>query len=197
MKLVSSSTSPYAQKVRVVAIEKKIELEIENVLPLEEGAIDIIQNPLGRVPTLILDNGELVFDSPVICALLDSMTSEPALLPSDISKRWQVERIQALADGIMDSAFSMVMEGKRPDTKPSEFWLNRWRLAIERSVDYMADLYRNEVPNLDVGSIACACALNYLSFRLSDIDWQSKHPQLNTWHQQLLERPSFQQTTLG
>ncbi len=197
MKLVSSGTSPYAQKVRVTAIEKKIDLEIENVVPTGENSIAVIKNPLGRVPTLILDSGELIFDSPVICAYLDTLTHAPILLPRDLNERWQIERIQALADGIMDSAFSIVMERKRTDTAPSEFWLNRWQLAIERSVAYMAELYDDQNQTFHLGTIACVCALNYLNFRLPEITWSAIHPGLGEWHQRQLARESFKLTALG
>ena len=107
MKLVSSPTSPYAQKVRVVALEKGINLDIENVAPLAEGSSEKIRSPLGKVPTLILDNGDLLFDSVVICAYLDALNGDNALNRGD---DWHMQRNQALGDGIMDSAFSRVME---------------------------------------------------------------------------------------
>lgn len=197
MKLVSSSTSPYAQKVRVVAIEKNIDLVIENVIPTNDGSIDIIKNPLGRVPTLILAGDELIFDSPVICAYLDGLNDTPILLPRDLDERWRTERLQALGDGIMDAAFSIVMERKRTDATPSEFWLNRWTGAIERSVSYMADVYGRGDQTFDLGAIACCCALNYLKFRLPEIEWPSDHPALSEWHELQLKRESFKLTALG
>lgn len=195
MKLISSSTSPYAQKVRVVAIEKDINLKIENVVPTADGASEVIQNPLGKVPTLILDSGELIFDSPVICSYLDNLGKEPLLTPTEPDARLDMERTVALADGTMDCAFSMVMERKRPDAEASAFWLERWQSAIERSVKYMDARLGTEQFNL--GTIACACALNYLNFRLPEISWQTECPTLASWHSEIIKRRCFTETVLG
>lgn len=195
MKLISSSTSPYAQKVRVVALEKGIDLDIENILPLADGAIDIIQNPLGKVPTLILDSGELLFDSVVICQFLDAQNLSRPLQanPQD----WNSQRAHALGDGIMDSAFSMVMERNRPDVAPSDFWLERWQLSIERSVAEVDKDIENRPEDFDLGTIAYACALNYLSFRLPEINWKNRYPHLDIWQNKQLQRQSFRETALG
>lgn len=197
MKLISSSTSPYAQKVRVTALEKGVELTVENVLPLADSALEVIQNPLGKVPTLILENGELLYDSVVICAYLDSLQTKPVLLPSSGPEQFAVQRAQALGDGIMDCAFSMVMEKKREDAQPSQFWLDRWQLAIERSIAEMDSQLVHIQDRLDLGTITYACALNYVNFRLSSIRWREKFPRLNDWHRHITQRESFEKTALG
>ena len=197
MKLISSSTSPYAQKVRVVAIEKGINLGIENVLPLSEGSIEVIKNPLGKVPTLVLDDGDLLYDSAVICAYLDSLTEQPKLIPDSGPELWATQRSHALGDGIMDAAFSTVMEQKRSDAEPSQFWLNRWEASIERSVAEIAKQAATSATRFDLGTISCACALNYLAFRLPDLSWKSEHPNLLEWFEEITNRESFNQTTLG
>ncbi len=194
MKLISSPTSPYAQKVRVTAIEKGVYLDIENVAPLAEGSIDKIKNPLGRVPTLILENGDLLFDSVVVCNYLDSLSDQ---MPLNSGEVLTVQKNHALGDGIMGCAFSMVMEGNRTDTEPSKFWLDRWQTAIERSVKEIDQVTRKSPEAFDLGTIAMACALNYLAFRLPHITWQSTYPNLNDWHQKQLNRDSFKSTTLG
>ncbi len=194
MKLISSPTSPYAQKVRVVAIEKGIDLEVENVAPLSEGSINQIKNPLGKVPTLILDNGKTLFDSVVICNYLDSLSDQAPLNSDEVIP---TQRNHALGDGIMDCAFSMVMEGNRTDSQPSQFWLSRWRDAIERSIDEIDRVTQDTPEAFDLGTIAMVCALNYVIFRLPDINWQLRHPKLNKWYELQLTRDSFQRTTLG
>ncbi|MFN3236814.1 MAG: glutathione S-transferase N-terminal domain-containing protein [Pseudomonadales bacterium] len=194
MQLISSSTSPFAQKVRVVALEKQIQLDITNVIPIEPGSADVIKNPLGKVPTLVLENGELIYDSPVICAYLDSLTTELMLLPKAEPERWRVQRQEALADGIMEAAFNIVMENKRPDAEPSKFWLDRWHNAIDRGL--MA-LSQQPLIDLNVATIASACALNYLGFRLPEIHWDTTYPELKHWHSQMLKRPAFEKTKLG
>jgi glutathione S-transferase len=194
MKLISSSTSPFAQKVRIVALEKQIDLEVTNIVPTEPNAISTIKNPLGKVPTLILDKDELIYDSPIICAYLDSLTAQPRLLPEANPQRWQMQRHEALADGIMEAAFNIVMEQKRPDAETSKFWIDRWHGAIERGID---ELSHQPLDALNVATIASACALNYLNFRLPEIAWKNTHPDLKNWHEQLLQRPAFEKTTLG
>jgi glutathione S-transferase len=196
LKLISSSTSPYAQKVRVTAIEKAIHLDVENVVPIAEGSIQTIKNPLGKVPTLILEDGELIYDSVVICAYLDTLNDTQRLMPIEPTAALKTKKAEALGDGIMDAAFATVMELKRPDTEPSQFWLGRWKGAINRG---MAEIDRqvNADTDLDIGTISYACALNYVCFRLPEIEWRSKYPNLETWWSATTKRDSFQQTALG
>ena len=197
MKLISSGTSPYAQKVRVTAIEKGIELEIENVVPIADGSINIIKNPLGKVPTLILPDGELLYDSVVICAYLDSLKPGPRLMPDSVSESLSIRRAEALGDGIMDAAFAMVMELKRPDAEPSQFWLQRWHEAIRRGISEMDRQLKQDEPSLNIGTISFACALNYVCFRLPEIDWRKEHSELEAWWQDFTDRDSFRITALG
>ena len=191
MKLIYSLTSPYARKVRILVIEKGLDATVEHVIasPLAEPEKVIPANPLGKIPVLLTDAGAL-YDSPVICEYLDSLAGGP-LLPASGASRWAILRVQALADGIMDSAFSMVMEQLRPESERSGQWSERWRAAILRAtIDADRDFPRL-ADRFDLGQIAMAAALGYLAFRLPDIDWQTDAPSLATWWSETGQRASL------
>lgn len=193
MKLLYSVRSPYARKVRVVLREKGLLPRVDEVLadPQDNGAGLLALNPLGKVPALASALGPL-YDSPVVCEYLDSLSSEFPLLPQAPAQRLDVLRLQALADGIMDAAVSIVVELKRPQAQRSAQWLRRWHAAIERSVEVLAG---KALPApFDLGAIATACALDYVSFRCPEVEWARRWPALRNWAEPRLLRPSMQDT---
>ncbi len=195
MKLFYSPTSPYARKCRALAIEKGIEgrLEIITASPMSNPPALQAANPLGKVPALLLDNGQCIVDSPVICAYLDSLTDAPRLIPADPAARIDALTREALADGIMDAAFAIVMERKRPELQRSPEWLERWTSAIHRSIAH----FSTRIPTRqqpDIGDLALVCALAYVDFRLGDLAWDSKAPALRGWLSSLHARPSLAAT---
>ncbi len=195
MKLFYSPTSPYARKCRALAIEKGIEgrLEIVTTSPLSNPPELQAANPLGKVPALVLDNGQCIVDSPVICAWLDSLSDTPRLFPTNPAARIDALTREALADGIMDAAFAIVMERKRPDQQRSPEWLMRWTSAIRRSVAHFSTLIpTREQP--DIGDISLACALAYVDFRLGDLAWDAEAPTLRAWLSSISARPSLSAT---
>ena len=196
MRLLFSPTSPYVRKVRVTAIEKglhdRIQLQPVDVFGEEAQVAPI--NPLRKVPALILDDGQVLFDSPVICEYLDSLEPEPVLLPPSGPAHWGVLRLQALADGIKDAAFNTVMERRRSDAQRSPDWQERWRAAILRGAAALDAEAGTWDAQLDLGRIAAACALGYVDFRLPEIDWRSGHETLAAWWAEVSRRPSLSQT---
>ena len=195
MKLFYSPTSPYARKCRALAIEKGIEgrLEIITASPMSNPPELQAANPLGKVPALVLDNGQCIVDSPVICAWLDSLSDTPRLFPTDPAARIDALTREALADGIMDAAFAIVMERKRPDQQRSPEWLMRWTSAIRRSVAHFSTLITaREQP--DIGDLSLACALAYVDFRLGDLAWDTEAPALRAWLSSVHARPSLSAT---
>jgi glutathione S-transferase len=195
MKLFYSPTSPYARKCRALAIEKGIEgrLEIITASPMSNPPELQAANPLGKVPALVLDNGQCIVDSPVICAWLDSLSDTPRLFPADPAARIDALTREALADGIMDAAFAIVMERKRPDQQRSPEWLMRWTSAIRRSVAHFSTLIpKREQP--DIGDLSLACALAYVDFRLGDLAWDAEAPALRAWLSSVCARPSLSAT---
>ena len=134
MKLAFSAASPYVRKVTACAIKRGINDKVER---MKIGTTDpalLPLNPLSKVPTLVLDDGTSLYDSPVICEYLDALGEGPRLLPAEGEARWQALRLQALADGVLDAAFSVVMELRRPESERSADWIGRWRTAISRAV---------------------------------------------------------------
>ena len=195
MKLIYSLTSPYARKVRILVIEKGLDAAIEHIIasPLAEPEKVIPANPLGKIPVLLTDAGAL-YDSPVICEYLDNLVGNP-LLPASGANRWAILRVQALADGMMDAAFSIVMEQLRPEPERSSAWRERWRAAILRATADANRDFPRLVDRFDLGQIAMAAALGYLAFRLPDIDWQTDSPSLATWWDETCQRASVLATT--
>jgi glutathione S-transferase len=193
MRLLYSPGSPFARKVRVVLREKGLlDLVEETVVnPHENGAELLSLNPLAKVPTLQFDGGSL-FDSPLVCEYLDTLASNRLLIPREREGRMGVLRLQALSDGIMDAAVASVLELRRSDTQPSKHWLQRWESAIRRAV---ASLSETALPtDMNLGGIAVACALDYLSFRCPSIAWRAEYPDLALWFDAYVDRPSFADT---
>jgi len=195
MKLFYSPTSPYARKCRALAIEKGVEgrLEIITASPMSNPPDLQAANPLGKVPALVLADGICIVDSPVICAYLDSLADTPRLIPADPTARFDALTREALADGIMDAAFAIVMERKRPEPQRSAEWLLRWTSAIRRSVAH----FNRRIPTRqqpDIGDLSLACALAYVDFRLGDLAWDAEAPALRTWLSTVHARPSLSAT---
>ena len=197
MQLLSSPTSPYVRKVRIVAIEKGLDwrIEIVDAPPWPDPSAVAAVNPLGKVPALRLDDNSVLYDSPVICEYLDTLGEGTLLLPPSGPARWQVLRIQALADGIMDAAVSIVLERRRPPGQQSDEAIGRAIAAVRRSVVCMADdLGDNVTAPFDLARIACATAVGYLHFRLADLDLGLSDNRIARWWNLISERPSVLET---
>lgn len=197
MKLLFSPPSPFVRKVRVTAIEKHVDQQIELLPahPWPEPTAVTPFNPLGKVPTLLLDDGSAFYDSPVICEYLDSLGTGPALIPDSGAGRWRVLRRQALADGILDAAVNMVLELRRPEAQRSAVMFQRFHSAIRRCVQQLPAEIEDPHECFDLGQIAIACAVGYLEFRLADIDFGlgAQRP-LCDWWSMVRKRPSLAAT---
>ncbi|NEN93322.1 MAG: glutathione S-transferase [Okeania sp. SIO3H1] len=193
MQLYYSSTSPYSRKVLVFAYELEIidSLELIQVHPFDDP-IELRQNnPLGKVPTLILDNGEPLYDSPVIVNYLQILANKTAFSVENFVSQ---NRLQALGDGIMDAALSLVLENRRIQEQRSPFWQQRWEESILRSLKDFEEKYINDAQQWHIGSIAMVCSLDYLLFRLPINDWTQKYPKSANWFQVMMERQSMKIT---
>ena len=195
MKLYYANTSPYARKVRIALREAGLEHRIEEVFqnPFEKSPLLAAANPLGKVPCLVTDDGQALYDSPVICAYLAALSPEAGLVPDD-GRRWRVLTGEALADGILDAAYALVMERRRPASERSAAWMTRWEGAIARAV---AAAEKDRAPfegPVNVAQIALGAALGYLDFRLHDLAWQEAAPGLATWYSQFSECPAMRAT---
>ncbi|CTQ56918.1 putative GST-like protein YibF [Roseibium album] len=195
MKLYFANTSPYARKARMVILEKGLADQVETVFqnPFDESPDLKKANPLGKVPALVTDDGNTVFDSPIICAYLDSLSPETMLIPAD-EARWNVLTSEALADGILDAAFSIVMERRRPEEQQSSMWLERWQTGIQRTISAVDADLTPFVGDLTLAQIALGAALGYLDFRLPDIDWRASNPAISAWFADFTTRPAMKAT---
>ncbi|HOI53491.1 MAG TPA: glutathione S-transferase [Azonexus sp.] len=195
MKLIGSHTSPYTRKVRVVLAEKKKEYEfiVDHPRSPDSSVPDL--NPLGRIPTLLLDDDTALFDSRVIVEHIDNITPNNKLLPAPNRERTEVKRWEALADGLCDAAVSAVMEGLRPANEQSPDWIARQRDAIARTLRFM-ETHLGEKSycmgtHFSLADIAVGVALGYLCLRFPDLDWVTDHPNLARLYEKLMQRQSF------
>eukprot|EP01037_Dinobryon_pediforme_P019454 gene19454-19876_t len=197
MQLLSSPTSPFARKARVMILERGLDVAVVGANPF--GTTEEVEalrraNPLGKIPALILDDGRALFDSPVICEYLDSLGDAAPLAPRSGPARWNALRRQALGDGVAEAGFNIVMEGRRPADQRSDAWAARWRGAILSSAAALEGELSGDAQPFDLGAITLACAFGYIRFRLPDIDWSVGNPKLSAWIDSLLARDSLAAT---
>ena len=198
MKLLYSLTSPYARKVRVVAAEKRIELEMVKVVLSDPDCPVTEHNPLGKIPVLVLDDGESLYDSPVIAEYLDNRTPVAHLLPQDHNLKIRVRRWEALADGVCDAAVAAMIEGRRPEGMQDAAVIAKQLGKVERGLETLnADLGTNKWcvdDTFSLADIALGCLLGYLHLRYQHLNWEERFPNLARHHTAMLQRPSFSET---
>jgi glutathione S-transferase len=197
MKLIASLTSPYVRKVRVVMAEKKLDCEL--VLEDVWGNDDILKsNPLGKVPCLVLDGGEAVFDSRVIVEYLDTLSPVGKLIPPTGRERVEVRTWEALADGLLDACILSRLEATWPgrsEAQRSQKWIDRQMSRVHAVLEAMnrglGDKPHCAGTYFTLADIAVGCALGYLDFRFPAIDWRTPYPNLQRLHEKLATRQSF------
>ncbi|WP_041643092.1 glutathione S-transferase [Azoarcus olearius] len=198
MKLLASLTSPYARKIRIALAEKNIPFELVVDSPWEAATRVPDVNPLGKVPALVLDDGEVFFDSPVIAGYIETLGHAPALLPAGGIERVRVRQSEALVDGILDAAVTAYLEGRRPEAQQSAPNLDRQYDKIQRSLDLLEERLagRNwlDGDSMQLGDIALGVALGYLDLRLGYLEWRAGRPVLEAFAQRMFARPSFAAT---
>ncbi len=200
MKLLGSDTSPYTRKVRLVLLEKGLTHDYVVSPPREPGSPVPQHNPLGRVPTLLLDDGTAVYDSPVICEYLDTLNATPVLIPrADPLARLRVRRWEALADGVMDAAVLTRLESLRPAERQDPPTLALHDAAITRALALAERQLGSrrwcEGDGLTLADLALVSALLYLDLRQPERGWRDAHRGLAAWATPVLARPSVRATT--
>jgi glutathione S-transferase len=198
MRLDYSATSPYVRKVTVTACETGLDARIERVATnaWDPDAAFLALNPLSKVPTLLMDDGHPLYDSPVICEYLDSLHEGRKLFPPAGPERWAALRQQALADGIMDAGVAAVVERtRRPESFRWPAFIDQELAVIGRALDVFEEEALSFEDAITIGQIAAGCALGYLDFRFSHFDWRDGRPALATWFQGFSARPSMASTT--
>ena len=201
MKLIGSTSSPYVRKVRIVMAEKKLDYAFvtEDVWAAETTISQ--SNPLGKVPCLIMEGGEALFDSRVIVEYLDALSPVGKLIPSTGRARAEVKTWEALADGVLDALILARLEAVWPgrsDTERSKAWIDRQLAKTNASLAAMSQgladrTYCSDI-HLTLSDISVGCALAYLDFRFAHIDWRARHPNLAKLYEKLAQRPSFADT---
>ncbi len=192
MKLYYSPTSPYVRKVTMMALETGLDDKISTLQVMAGPAGDVAKaNPLGKIPALELDDGQVLFDSAVICEYLDSLHSGEKMIPQSGAKRWTALQLQALADGAMDAGILRFMESKRPEDERSATWVERQNLAFNQALDAMDAAVGSFSKPIDLVQITFCVALGWFDFRLSgDGDWRTDRPALADWYVNFSARPS-------
>lgn len=200
MKLIGSPTSPYVRKVRVMMAEKKLECQFvsEDVW----GSDEILKsNPLGKVPCLVLEGGEALFDSRVIVEYVDTLSPVGRLIPTSGRERAEVRTWEALADGLLDASILARLEATwkgRTDGQRSQAWIDRQMSRVDTSLAAMSNGLGDKPwcagIHFTLADIAAGCALGYLDFRFGHIDWRGRHANLARLAEKLVTRPAFVDT---
>lgn len=187
MRLYASAPSPFARKVRIALIELGLadRVTVVNTVPVEDAGYRAV-NPLGKIPALELDDGTIIPDSLVI---IDWLDRNGTLIPRDGEARNLELRHHALADGIIDAAFAITSELRRPEEQRSPFWIERWSQAIEAGAAALPGLLRQEVT---LASITAVTAADYVDFRLSELGLDIAP--LQAWRSHFVGRASFDRT---
>lgn len=199
LKLIASTTSPFARKVRIALAEKKVEYQMVAASAWDAGNPVHAYNPLGKLPVLILDDGTHLFDSRVIVEYIDLVSPVSRLIPEPARQRIAVKKWEALADGVCDAAASIVIERRRPANLQSEEWIERQRRKIREGVAELSRELGDRAwcygETCSLADIATGCALGYLDLRHAELDWRDLYPNLARLAERLGKRPSFAETT--
>jgi len=198
MRLIGSLASPYVRKVRIVMAEKKLDYKLELEDVWDKDSTISASNPLGKVPCLIMEDAEAIFDSRVIAEYLDTLTPVGKLIPASGRERVEVKTWEALADGVCDAAILARLEQTgafRKDTERCQAWIDRQLEKVNTSLTAAAKGL-GERPwcagtQYSLADISVVVALGYLDFRFPHIQWRSAHPNLARLYEKLSSRQSF------
>ena len=198
MRLWYNPASPFARKVRIVALETGLAGRIEAVSilvsPVKPHPELARENPLVKIPALATDAGTL-YDSAVICEYLDSLHGGPPLFPAAGPERWAALRLQALADGILEAAVLMRYErAVRPQALQWSDWVAGQLGKVRSGLDALARECAGWKERFGIGELTAACVLGYLDFRFPDEPWRQSHPALERWYAVVSQRPSMKAT---
>lgn len=194
MKLHWSPKSPYVRKVMVAAHEvgvtDRLTLTRSVAMMTKINPQIMADNPLGKIPTLVLADGMALYDSRVICEYLNDL-GKGTLFPANETRRWQALTWQALGDGLLDTLILWRNEREKPETMQTSAWLVTFAAKIEAGLDQLeAHAAELGATPFNIGHISLGCMLSYLDFRFAALGWRGGRPQLAAWHPQFCARPS-------
>ena len=196
MKIYFSPFSPYVRKCLVagheLGLNERIELLPSNANPVQRDQEIIAKNPLGKVPTFLTDDGQVLYDSRVICEYLDDLANG-TLFPREGKARWETLTLQSLADGMLDACLLARYEDV---ARPEPLRWADWRAAqldkVETSLSHLETGPQQLDGRVDMGSLTVGCALWYLDLRFPEVNWRSRYPQVAQWFAVFSQRPSMQ-----
>lgn len=198
MKLLYTLNSPYARKVRIVALEKHIDLELQEVVLADPNCPVKNYNPLGKVPVLVLDDNDSVYDSKVIVEYLDNRAPGTHLIPQDNTSKMITRRWESLADGICDAAVAAMLEGRRESAQQLQANIDKQLAKVMLGLEVLnLDITKKKWcvnETFSLADIALGCMLGYIDLRFKHLQWQDKFPNLAKHYSLLVKRPSFKQT---
>ena len=193
MKLFYTKRSPYARKVRVVALEKGIDLELqeEDLTAKSEELLRL--NPVGKIPVLAADDGTVLCDSSVICEYLEDYQKQPAMVPDAPAPYWRMVNLDAVAKGLTDVTVAVFYEKLiHPEDYHAKFIANKEE-TIVRTLKYL-DAHVSDLKDFNMAAAATACAVGYIQFRARYLWPQNSCQRLTQWYDEISQRESLQQT---
>lgn len=198
LKLLGSTTSPYVRKVRLVLGVKHRPYEFIQDALLGDTPTILQFNPLGRIPALLSDDGQVWYDSPVIAEYLDYAYPENPIFPKEWPNRMIVKRWEALADGILDSAVGVLLEKRRPATEQSASYISRHQTKVANGLEMLANDLSARIwcfgHELTLADLAVGTCLLWLEFRQPEIEWRTQYPVLDQYTRKLMQLHVFQTT---
>lgn len=199
MKLHWGPVSPFVRKVMITAHEvgvvERIELVRSFVAMNQANPAVMAHNPLSKIPTLVTDDGTVLFDSDVICEYLDQLGDHPRLFPPAGEPRWTALRWNALGSGFMDALVLWRNERMRPDGHQSMPTLQAYSQKVDATLNWIeqgVDAFGARP--FSIGHVALGCALGYLDLRFDDLNWREGRPRTAAWMRAFMQRPSAQST---
>lgn len=196
MKGYATISSPFARKVRIAAVETgQPDLIDWTMMSREERAAQVpAMNPLGKVPVVILDDGEALYDSPVICAFVDSTSRTTKLIPDAAPAKWHALRLEALGDGMAEAVVAVALESAKPEGSRAQALIDRQSAKVNAALDALERRAAGFRDPPGIGEIAVACAMGYMEFRSVAAGWRDRCPALAAWYDAVNERPAFADT---
>ena len=196
MELTFSPTSPYTRKALIIAHELGIadKVKLMPINPRADTERLVPLNPLSKIPALITDSGEAIYDSPVICEYLDTAFGNYRFIPREGAERWRVLTIAALADGILDAAILVRNERARPAAQQSAEWTSWQMKRVNTALDRLEQTVGSLEGAFDLRHAAIVSALGYLDYRMSADGLFESRPKLAKWFAEIRKRPSVKKT---
>jgi glutathione S-transferase len=196
--LAGQLPSPFVRKICIVLAEKRIDFQMRIDGPSRPDSRIPEYNPLGKIPVLLLEDSEPLFDSRVIVEYVEGIKPDPRLIPEGFAERIQVRRWEALADGTCDAAVAITAENRRPENERSPSFIRKQIGKLERAIAEMARLLGNR-PHcsgsaISLADLAAGVALAYVDYRIPELSWRSEHAPLAHFSDALQERSSFRRT---